>query len=648
MLRKIALLLFALILAGSTSYAATIQFSARQDVPTSFQHLTGIAVADFNGDGKLDIAVTDDYSQTIVVYLNDGAGTFSKSVSTTLNVSGIGGLGALVAGDVNEDGRQDLIVGPIAGNQVDIVLLGKGDGTFSQGEFVPGSYGFFHAALVDLNGDKHLDIVSADNGNMYEALGDGKGSFTQQPLQLSPPIPTSYTDLAVGDFNSDKALDIVSVGSPGGLFFLAGNSNGQFAPAVESSPAGVFYPGYVTSADFNGDGKLDLVVGGSDVALLIFGNGDGTFQSDQAHEVVLPVAYIPNAVAQPNQPPPVASGDMNGDGKVDVVVADNTTNLLNVLLNDGTGTFPQTRPDFSSPLDFGSGELRLADLNGDGLPDIVVTNYKTGKISIFLSIVPRAVATVTIQSSATQALVGGTVSITVQVKGPAATVPTGTVTLTSGSTPLGTQTLAVGTASFTLPQLAVGQYPLTVSYSGDSAFLPVANTSLTQSITDFQVSLPSATQTVQAGANATFPLNMAGLGGFSGPVSISCTGLPAGYTCSPTAATLTTNSTTVNVVVSPPPVSALAKGSSTLASRRSLTCLALTGLCFSFRKRRYVLGVTTCLLCLLLLTPVVGCSGTGTSKAPPYTGTSIFTISATATQGSLTASHQVTATLIVR
>ncbi|HLI77432.1 MAG TPA: VCBS repeat-containing protein [Acidobacteriaceae bacterium] len=134
--------LISLLVCVPMANAAAVQFAARQDIATSAKHLTGLAVADFNGDGKPDIAVTDDYSQVITVYLNDGSGGFSKSVTTTLNVPSIGGLGALVAGDVNEDGKQDLIVAPVAGLQYDIVLLGNGDGTFTQKGQISTSYGF--------------------------------------------------------------------------------------------------------------------------------------------------------------------------------------------------------------------------------------------------------------------------------------------------------------------------------------------------------------------------------------------------------------------------------------------------------------------------------------------------------------------------
>ena len=167
--------------------ASTPQFNPRQDINTNFQHLSGLAIGDFNGDGKLDIAVSDVSGKQILVYLNNGSGSFSAPISTTLQISA-DGVGSIVVGDFNEDGKQDLIVGTVAGSQADIFLSGNGDGTFTQQQVLPGSFGFFSAAVVDINHDSHLDLIAGGNGTLYVHLGDGHGNFTCNLSQIKDPV----------------------------------------------------------------------------------------------------------------------------------------------------------------------------------------------------------------------------------------------------------------------------------------------------------------------------------------------------------------------------------------------------------------------------------------------------------------------------
>ena len=644
---KFLRLLAPLFVCFSSLHAATVQFSARQDIPTHSKHLTGLAVADFNGDGKLDIAITDDYSQTVSVYLNDGTGHFGAPVTTTLNVPSIGGLGALVAGDVNEDGKQDLIVAPVAGLQYDVVLIGKGDGTFTQSEQIPGSYGFESAALVDINGDKHLDLVAGGNGSLFVHLGDGKGNFTQQPITSASGL---YLGLAVGDFNGDKHLDFVAANfTSNQLSFYPGIGDGSFKTAAAIQSSDLFSTSSLASADFNGDGKLDLLVGESDIAYILAGNGDGTFQTDSSKNPPVILAPTLSPGPQVGVAPIVATADMDGNGSPDIVAADDGSGKLSVLLNDGTGKFSVIGPDFTAALDAGSESVQLADLNGDGLPDVIVTNYKTQNISIFLSVIPKTTPAIAIQSSAAQALAGSNVTITVQVKGTGTTTPTGSVALASGSTSYGQQNLdPTGQATFTLQSLATGQYSLVATYSGDKYYGGTANTTgVTQAITDFQVSLPSATQTVAAGASATYTVSLSPIAGFSGPVALSCSGLPSGYNCAPVSAPVSGQALTASVVVSPPAMIAALKP----ASKRSPAAPALAMctslcLCLAFRRRRGFYRAT--LLALLSVSlGLTGCSNSRNAEPPAYTGTSSFMITATATQGSQTVSHQIAATLAV-
>jgi hypothetical protein len=135
-------------------------------------HSGSLAVGDFNDDGFPDIAVSNEMSNTVSVFLNDGKGHFSNPIITPVQISALN-VGPIAPGDLNEDGRTDLVLGTIAGSQANIALLSNGDGTFTQLPPISNSFGFLRARLVDLNGDKHLDLVAGGNGNMAVALGNG-------------------------------------------------------------------------------------------------------------------------------------------------------------------------------------------------------------------------------------------------------------------------------------------------------------------------------------------------------------------------------------------------------------------------------------------------------------------------------------------
>ena len=184
------------------AYGAPSVLSAGGMMPVS------VVVADFNGDGKLDFAVANENSKSISVFLNDGNGAFASPIITTVETDALN-ISVIIAADFNKDNKQDLLVSAISGNQADYVLLGKGDGTFTQLAAIPGSSGFVAAAVGDINGDGKLDYVAGGAGTLSYHLGNGDGTF--QAVVTMPNINGTFSGVALGDFNGDKKLDIAAV-----------------------------------------------------------------------------------------------------------------------------------------------------------------------------------------------------------------------------------------------------------------------------------------------------------------------------------------------------------------------------------------------------------------------------------------------------
>lgn len=349
-------------------FATPVNLSTGGDRPRS------AVIADFNQDGKLDIAVSNVASNNVSLFLNRGGGTFGAPTLIPVNVPI--SIGGMLGADLNHDGKMDLLLTEIAGEEFEFVLLGKGDGTFTQLPGIPNSVAFLDARLADVNGDGQLDLISCGNGNMGVALGKGDATFHPVVYLPDGPVPNAFPGCEVGDFNSDGKMDILGANftdDPANLDLFLGDGTGTFqAPLVLSSgsPEAVS----ISKADFNGDGKPDVLVGFAfSTASLFLGNGDGTFGA--------PVSVYNGFFGQGTN---VLAVDINKDGKPDALVAAYTLGVFTIRINSGSGITDQSKT-ITFTLDPGIYGMATADLNADGRPDIVLVNGTTNQITILMS-----------------------------------------------------------------------------------------------------------------------------------------------------------------------------------------------------------------------------------------------------------------------
>jgi hypothetical protein len=327
-----------------------------------------VVAGDLNGDGKPDLIVLDNPGDSfnrspleISVLLNNGDGTFQTEKRITPGLNS-GAPGDMALGDFNGDGKVDLaltIPGTSSNPKVNDVLAifaGNGDGTFAAPNLITldTAGGESHLVAADLNGDGKIDLISGQH--VY--LSNGDGTFQVMPFAGHD------GSIAVGNFEGNGSVDVASAypvvyNTDVTLYHSAGNGAFQLLSTV-TLPIESFTGGAITSAaaDFDGDGKTDLVVAGNGVAVLL--SSGSQFGSPD----ILPISQYATVS--------VATGDANGDGITDILVG--SANNTVAVLGNGDGTFqtplvdPELNPSSTAIL---SQARAVADLNGDGIPDVV-------------------------------------------------------------------------------------------------------------------------------------------------------------------------------------------------------------------------------------------------------------------------------------
>jgi hypothetical protein len=369
-----------------------------------------VAVGDLNGDGKRDLVVANGFSDTISVLLNNGDGTFQAprqfavGAFRTPNPLGVEFhlptfRRKVVLADLNNDGKLDAVVSNYDSGDVS-VLLGRGDGTFEPQRRFNATDAPFDVAVGDIDGDGTPDLVAVNanasgKSTVAVLLGRGDGTFQpQRTFTVPTPGDLPFTTVRLADLNHDGKLDLVFSGRGAStVTVFLGNGDGTFQPGIDY--LGTRLGTGLAIADVDGDGTPDLVATGLDPggAAVLLGNGDGTFtplvNSNTGvpgflagqNPVAVAIADVGSAVTQPHGSTTLGPPD----GHPDLIVAASGTSFtvppqgppgVFVLpgLVDGQGNFA----GFGLPLQLASAnapqDVAVADLNGSGVPDVVVAD----------------------------------------------------------------------------------------------------------------------------------------------------------------------------------------------------------------------------------------------------------------------------------
>ena len=585
------------------SFLWTLHLSGQVNFQSAVKYQVGsnpvaTGAADFNGDGKLDLAVLNAGSNDISILLGNGDGTFQAARNFNLGNSAPSVPVSISSGDFNGDGKPDVAVFLPANTNSPTgevrILMGNGDGTLQSsvtttlnlppGASVGGSGVppvFPAVAIADVNGDKKADLLvnlfdsnDPTNTNLNVLLGNGDGTFASPRLVASG----LKFRIALADFNQDGKPDL-AVPMAGGAQILLGHGDGTFQPGSTIALSNGFDGTGVWIADLNGNAKLDLIVGSAFSTCNAAGCTDeehlsaflaqaASFASEQMiaqGSGAKWCGFVCGNVSV-NNIYDVSPGDFDGDGVPDLLdrrilaqcvagLCGIASSALEVRIGNGDGTFsPNDAALDPTQVLADPGPLLVAqDLNGDQLPDLVVPN----------SAAPNEIAV------------------------------------------------------------------------------------LLNAVSGFFLRPTPASQTVQPGGSATFTINVGQQNGFSNPVQVACSA-PAGIECSLSASSVTpANSVTMTITAS-------AVSSSTFPLDTSgflyASLLPLLGMVSLFRLDRKVIRarITSRLLFsgmiagLLLL---VACGGGSQSAAGGGTPALPYSVTVTGTSGSLQRATSVTLTV---
>jgi hypothetical protein len=343
---------WALVVLGCASAGHAIDFLVAPAFPTGLAP-QAVALADLDGDGDQDVVtvdLADQFTGTVTVSLNDGAGGFAPSVSYPVGA----GASWLAVADLNHDSRPDVVVSNSQAQDAGAltVYLNAGDGTLVSPHTLsaPGNSQPEGIEIADFNGDGNPDVAVALSlqGQVKVFFGNGTGAF---PTSVS--VNTGFTprDVAAAQFDGDGILDFVVNSVDGAIVFYGTGTNFVAGPFINDFTYGC---DHVVTGDFDGDGHPDFATTGRALTLFL---SDGTGHGWTLH--FSPVGENPVGLV---------AGDFDGDGHLDLAASVYLGDAISVYYGDGSGAFPVRR-------DWGVGlapnDLAVGDVDGDSLPDFV-------------------------------------------------------------------------------------------------------------------------------------------------------------------------------------------------------------------------------------------------------------------------------------
>jgi hypothetical protein len=565
-------------------------------------------------------------------------GTASAPVALNMGKNRIGPLNYADVGDVNGDGIPDIVVAysgdamwglPVNHPSGYFTLLGNADGTFQPATFTALGSRLYLVKLINFSGAAgNLDLAAIDENlstltslSVYVVPNKADGSGTFNVAKATQPV-TNYivSDIIAGDYNSDGKQDLTLttagkfdpiafgiVPNTSGVLLLPGNGDYTFGSPTTVNSSPFPFPQWGSYADFNGDGAPDLAL-----VELYDGYENGFLK---------PMAQVLPNLGNGSFGPPVVE----------------MSSSMGVQLNNTAYTF-------------------TGNFTNSGGPDwLVSSGYGTEEF------VNRGVDTLALTASSTNPGQGTPLTLTATVTQvvSAGVAATGSVLFTQNGTVLGAAEVSDGVATLTMATLPVGSNAITATYMGDPNHNQAAasiTVTIAPVVPGFTLTASPATLTLTQGATGTVIVSLAANSTFSGVVQLSCTGAPAESSCTASPASMTfsagqSGALSVVVETTPPNNTFQAKGTRPMPPwTGTLSSLSLAGLAFALWPRRRLLskffaGFAIAALAFGASGALIGCSSGGTTNQFAGTPAGTYTLTVTATSGTLSQTQAIALTI---